>query len=128
MEGPEPVFVDHTGRRSRLFKTIGFVGGTALVLATAGLLAGFTGAGAGVLPGLPGLGQTPGIARQPEASAHASPSPRAVTPTGTRRDTPGPETTPSVTGAVTGAQATASPSPTSRRNVPTQTPSHAKKK
>ena len=120
----EPVFVDRTGRRLRLFKAAGLAGGAALVVATAGLVAGFTGAGAGALPGLPAAGPTPAEARQPELSSH--PAPRKTTPGGGARpgtEPSAPPPTPTATGSPT-----ASPSPTSHRNVPTQTPSHGKKK
>jgi hypothetical protein len=118
----EPVFVDRTGRRLRLFKVAGLAGGAALLLATAGLLAGFTGAGAGVLPGLPGIGPTPAEARLPELQPSSHPAPRKSTPAGSAQ----PRTQPPAPTAT--ASPSASPSPTTRRNVPTQTPSHGKKR
>lgn len=121
----KPVFVDGTGRRSRLFAAVGAAGGTALVVATAGLLAGFTGAGAGVLPGLPG--RTPGVVQQP---APAQVSSRPATPANGR--TASGRTTPTTTASPTAPTSTvtaptASPTPPGRRNGPTQTPSHGNK-
>ena len=117
MRDPDPVFVDHTGRRRQLFAAVGFAGGTALVVATAGLLAGFTGVGASYVPTLPGTGQTPEVVLQPMPAASTPGRQRpSATPTPDKRTT-------SATTSPSG-----STSPTSRRNVPTHTPSHAGKK
>lgn len=118
MRDPDPVFVDHTGRRRQLFAAVGFAGGTALVVATAGLLAGFTGVGASYVPTLPGTGQTPEVVLQP--------MPAASTPGRAQRPSATPTPDKRTTSATTSPSG--STSPTSRRNVPTHTPSHPGKK
>lgn len=49
----DPVFVDRTGRRRRLFAIAGSAGGVVLVFVVLALLAGFTGAGTAAIPGWP---------------------------------------------------------------------------
>ena len=117
MRDADPVFVDRTGRRRQLFAAAGIAGGTLLIVATAGLLAGFTGVGTGHLPTLPAVQRTPEVLRQPGPGGQ---------PTGpTRR--PSATRTPT-SKASTSSGPTASPSPASRRNAPTHTPSHGRKK
>lgn len=118
MHDADPVFVDRTGRRRQLFAAAGFAGGTALLVATAGLLAGFTGVGTSHVPALPGVGQTPEVVLQP--------MPAGPSPGRSRRPSPTPAATKPATGPSTSPSS--SPSPTSRRNVPTHTPSHPGKK
>jgi hypothetical protein len=50
----DPVFLDRTGRRRRLFVAAGSVGGLVLLIAAVALVAGFTGTGPGSVPGWPG--------------------------------------------------------------------------
>jgi hypothetical protein len=127
---PEPVFVDRTGRRRRLFAAAGAGGALLLALATLVLVAGFTGAGAGSLPALP----------QPAASKVRSTEPAAAPPEPTRA--PAPSRTPATERpadrvgtapakpAATSPPPTATPSPTRKNNrrVPTHTPSHKPKR
>jgi hypothetical protein len=122
----EPVFVDRTGRRRRLAGLGGAVAALVLVSVAVIMLAGFTGAGGAHLPGLPGLGgaQAPGVAPAagqsavPHPSSHTSPT---VSPAPVRSS--GPSTGPS-----NALPIIPSPSVTTRRTVPTQTPSHPGKK
>jgi hypothetical protein len=118
MRDADPVFVDRSGRRRQLFAAAGFAGGTALLVATGALLAGFTGVGTAHVPALPGTGQTPEVVLQP--------MPAGPTPTHTRRPSPTP-TKPAASPSGSSSPST-SPSPTSRRNVPTHTPSNPHKK
>jgi hypothetical protein len=129
--GTDPVFVDRTGRRRRIFLLAGAAGGVVLVLATVALLAGFTGVGSHYLPALPGLpgvgpGQVQGVAPTPRPSG-AGPNrriPRSAAPTTDSRPAGAPE--PAVAplpGTAPAAGTSATPtSRSSRRNVPTQTP------
>ena len=122
----DPVFVDRTGRRRRLAGLGGAVAALVLVSAVVIMLAGFVGPGDAHLPGLPGLGgaQAPGVA--PDAGQSGLPHPTSPT-----RRTEGPVPVRSggpSTGTTTAASALPSPSVTSRRNAPTQTPSHPGKK
>jgi cytoskeletal protein RodZ len=124
--GPEPVFVDRTGRRRRLFAAAGAAGGVLLALASLVLVAGFTGAGAGYLPALP----EPAGSKAHSAVSTASPSAttRSAGPSPAPA-TPGREdrtTTASVPPATTTPPTSVTPSPThtNNRNVPTHTPSH----
>ena len=119
----DPVFVDRTGRRRRLAGFGAAVAAVMLVSAVVIMLAGFVGAGDAKLPGLPGLGgaQAPGVAPAAGQSALTHPTSRAPRPQ-----------SPAATGATAapGGLASTAPSPssTSRRTVPTQTPSHPGKK
>ena len=125
-----PVFVDRTGRRRRILVTAGIGGTVALGTAAAGLVLALTGATGQALPGLPA----------PAAHAHTPAAPRAASSTttrgaaaptspakhtGTTASVPSPTPQPT-----TAANSTPTPSPsgTSHRHVPTQTPSHSKKK
>jgi hypothetical protein len=118
----DPVFVDRTGRRRRIAAVAGGVAGIVLILTTLTMLVGFTGVGGGHLPGLPGIGgvatgaaQVPG--QSPAARAGARPSPSAG------HGVPGASTTP-----IGFPTTTPSPSVSSHRKDPTQTPSHPGKK
>lgn len=119
----DPVFVDRTGRRRRLFMATGAAGGVAMALVTLALIAGFTGAGPGYLPTLPesaGDQQLDsGEAGQPSAAVRpVSPSPRIASPATGARPTPAP----SPTQALPAASPT--PTPNSHRRVPTHTPNN----
>jgi hypothetical protein len=119
-----PVFVDRTGRRRKALVTAG-IGGVAVVVSVlAGLLLATTGTPQHGLPGLP-PGQTLGAT--PQAKAPRSPSTAATAgPTApAAAATPPPATTPAPAAP---APSSASVSPTSHRHVPTQTPSHGRKK
>jgi hypothetical protein len=125
----DPVFVDRTGGRRRVFVVLGAAGGIVLVLACLALLAGFTGGGPGDLPGLPGSG-----AGQVQRVA-ATPTPSTVDRSGSSRAKPPVSSTrasaaiPSSAAVRSAVPATPSASPTSHRNVPTQTPTaHPSKK
>jgi hypothetical protein len=122
----DPVFVDRTGRRRRIVGLAGAAAALVLFVTAVIMLAGFTGAGGARLPGLPGLGnaQIPGAAPAPGQSATAHPTSHTPRPQGPDG---GGSVNPS-TGAGGGASATPSPSVTTRRTVPTQTPSHPGKK
>jgi len=118
---PEPVFVDGSGRRRRLLVAGMSAGILALLAAVAALVAGLTGAAPGHLPGL-GPAQT-AIPGRPQPAA----SPRPVAPAG-NRGTGHPSGTATTPGPPAATVAVPSGSPTGHRNVPTQTPSHPKKK
>jgi hypothetical protein len=111
--GPtDPVFVDRTGRRRRVATIAASVAGLVLVLVALAMFVGFTGVGAGHLPGLPG-------AVDPAATAAPAPG-RSATP-GQPEQTPRPSVTrdpalPTNPGA--------SPSRSSNGHRPTHTPSH----
>ncbi|GLH94792.1 hypothetical protein [Phytohabitans aurantiacus] len=115
----DPVFVDRTGRRRRVFLIAGLASGAALALATLVLIAGFTGTGPGRLPLLPEsageqLRAPVATVKPPEAPRTIpSPSESAAAPRPTRTGTPAPATT---------TQVAPSPSKTNHRNVPTHTP------
>lgn len=118
----KPVFVDRSGRRRRLVRVAGAAAGLALTLASALLVAGFTGAGPGHLPLLP----DPAGGRVGAATKSPRPevAPAPATPT---RLTPRPEggTAPRTTSpgaAATTARAVPTPSRSSHRRVPTHTP------
>jgi hypothetical protein len=121
---PEPVFVDRTGRRRRLFAVAGAAGGLLLALVSLMLVAGFTGVGAGNLPTLPG----PAVSKVPRSVSTAQPSaairpPRpARAPATTGPADPG--TTGSAAPAGTTPQAGVTPSPTHTNNgkAPTHPP------
>src|SRR5439155_26375936 len=98
--------------------------GAALALVTAGLLAGVTGGGPGRLPGLPGsdADQFRDAVTRPSPAATRSPVPSPPGSTGARAAGGGgvdvtQPAEPSGSAALTA-------SPTSRRTVPTHTPSH----
>jgi uncharacterized iron-regulated membrane protein len=117
----DPVFVDRTGRRRRLFALGGTAGGLLLAVTLLALLAGFTGAGPAVLPDW----SDAGAAAPRRAPARPAPSP-AETP----RADPTYADAPAATGAVrTSSPATttaaAEPAATGRGNgrTPTHTPS-----
>ena len=125
-QSPEPVFVDRTGRRRRLFAAAGAVGGVLLALASLVLVAGFTGAGAGYLPALPEPAGSKGHSAVSTASPStttrsAGPSHAATAPSPGDRNTTAP-----VPPTTTAPPATVTPSPThtNNRRVPTHTPSH----
>jgi hypothetical protein len=114
----DPVFVDRSGRRWRLFALAGSACGCGLLLVTAALLTGFTSGGPGVLPHLPSGGE-PGVAVVPAPST-SSPT-ESTSPSGT--DRPGRQSSPT-TGSSTAGSPTASSSANGRRNGPIRTPSH----
>jgi hypothetical protein len=119
----EPVFVDRTGRRRRLFAVAGGAGAILLALASLVLVAGFTGAGAGYLPTLPqpaGSKARGGVstAKPSETTRPAVPT-RAPATAGSAGTGSVPSATPTPPAAVT-----PTPSRTNNRRVPTQTPSH----
>lgn len=122
----DPVFLDGTGRRRRLFVVAGSVGGLVLVLAVLALLAGFTGVGAGSVPGWPGAGQAQGAAPKPDPSgstpASADPLAGATASADANQSAAG--VPPSTTATTTVAPSTTTPTPVSpsHRKVPTQTP------
>jgi hypothetical protein len=116
----DPVFLDRTGQRRRLFKVA--IAGAAVLLATATLVlvAGFTGTGPGHLPTLPqpagGEVRGAGSSAKPTVTG-AAPAPRPTAPGPVVRSTtsPAPRATSSPT-------ATPTPSRSSHRRVPTHTP------
>jgi hypothetical protein len=119
---PEPVFVDRTGRRRRLFAVAGGVGAILLALASLVLVAGFTGAGAGYLPTLPEPAGTK--ARGAVSTAKPSATTRPAGPAHATAGAADPRTTASVPSATPTPPAGVTPSRTNNRKVPTQTPSH----
>jgi hypothetical protein len=95
-------------------------------MAVVTMFAGFIGVGAGYLPGLPGPDGAPAATGAAQGqSARPVPSVRNQLPVGTGIQAPGAGQS-STTGPATGA--TASPSASTHRTVPTQTPSHLGKK
>ncbi|WP_173079635.1 hypothetical protein [Phytohabitans rumicis] len=111
----DPVFVDGTGRRRRLFALAGAAAGVLLALAALVLVAGFTGTGPGHLPTLP----LPAGGDAREAVSPPRPSGTPTTPAqAPRPGLPIPSTveSPSV------AAVTPSPSRSNHRRVPTHTP------
>jgi hypothetical protein len=114
----DPVFVDRTGRRRRVFLIAGLASGAALALATLVLIAGFTGTGPGHLPLLPeSAGEQ---LRAPAATVKPTEAPRATLSPSPRAGSPRP--TPSGTPEPTVTEVAPSPSKTNHRNVPTHTP------
>jgi len=112
----DPVFVDRTGRRRRVAATVATVAGLVLVLVALAMFVGFTGVGAGRLPGLPGA---------VEPAATQAPAPDRAAPPGATGHT----TRPSVTrDAASPTDSAASPTRTSNGHRPSQTPSHPGKK
>lgn len=112
---PRPVFVDHSGRRRRLIVATGAGLATAIVVALIMLIAGLSGASPLHVPGFPDLGKP---AEAPAAAGSQTP--------GLRDSTAGAGASGTASSASPVAGTIASPSPTSPRRVPTQTPSHAK--
>jgi hypothetical protein len=109
----EPVFVDRSGRRRRLFTVIGAGIGVALLLSLGLIIAGLFGAAPVHVPGLPSSG---GVAAQPgisESAGPGEPSPTAGA-SGSRR--PGTGLTP------TPGQVLTSPTSPRRTAVPTDKP------
>ena len=103
----DPVFVDRSGRRRRLFTVIGAAAGVLLVLALSLLIAGILGASPVPLPGLPANGQLgPQVGR-----GQGSPTP----------DRTGATRTPAPTG-VTGTAQLAPTSSAVRGNKPSTHP------
>ncbi|GAA4460412.1 hypothetical protein [Phytohabitans houttuyneae] len=115
----KPVFVDRSGRRRRLVRAAGTAAGLALALASALLVAGFTGAGPDHLPLLPDpaggrIGNVPASARPSVTPAPAPPS-RSAPPSGQ-------PTSRAPSSAVPATTAAPTPSRTNHRRVPTHTP------
>lgn len=112
----DPVFVDRTGRRRRVAAMVATVAGLVLVLVALAMFVGFTGVGAGRLPGLPGV-VDPAATQAPAPDRAAPPVPTGHTPR------------PSVTSDVPSpTDSVASPTRTSNGHRPSQTPSHPGKK
>jgi hypothetical protein len=119
----DPVFVDRTGRRRRLFALGGTAGGLLLAVVLLALLAGFTGAGPAVLPDWADAGAG-------AATPRRTPSRPAPDPAGDPQSARTPDGTPPADEALTPpppatATPTAEASPTRRgnRRTPTHTPS-----
>jgi hypothetical protein len=115
----QPVFVDRSGRRRRMFTALATAGGVVLTVAIVIVTAGFFGVGPGPLPGLPELGKapqqgpvSPGVR---PTGAPSWPAARTTAPAPARSGTVAPPTT---------APPTPTASTTSRGNRPTQTPAH----
>lgn len=122
--GPDPVFVDRTGRRRRLFAVAGATGGLVLVLAAAALLAGFTGDGPATVPGWPTGGRPArSTTARPAApgpdTTQARPSAEPTLPVPVAAPAPRATTAITATAAPTG---TATRTPGSRRRSPSHTP------
>jgi hypothetical protein len=133
--GGEPVFVDATGRRRRLFVVLGVSGGLVLLLVALAVVAGFTGAGPGGLPGWPGsdAGRVQGATAAPSANRPTGPSTRPSTSAAATSPGAAPTVTlPAGAGTTPTAAPTitaATPTSTTHRTVPTQTPTaHPSKK
>lgn len=109
------MFVDRTGRRRRLAAVAASAAGLALVLAALAMFVGFTGVGAGHLPGLPGA-VDPAATEAPASGRSAAPAPPELTPR------------PSVTRDPTPSADTSGASRSPNGHRPTETPSHGKKK
>ncbi|MFI7546959.1 hypothetical protein [Actinoplanes sp. NPDC049599] len=125
----DPVFLDRTGRRRRLFVAVGSVGGLLLAVAALALVAGFTGAGPGSVPGWPGGADDRRVDR-PESVVSVRPQVTRQTVTGgvdrtTAPAAPGPTAT-SAPAAATSSTPSASVNP--HRRVPTHTPNPRKSK
>jgi hypothetical protein len=121
--GPDPVFVDRTGRRRRLFAIAGSAGGLVLLLAAVALFAAFTGDGPGPIPGWPaGAGHArPAASRAvpgaPNASGTAAPGPLPTpqyAPAAAAQATTGPTQTTAPAGTTAPAPVI-SPTPTQAR-------------
>ena len=122
--GRDPVFVDRTGRRRRLFAIAGSAGGLVMILVAVALFAGFTDGGRASIPGWPaGAGHAkPGTSR-PAASDGDTSAPRAG-PEPTPEVTPvaAPATTPATARPTTPATSTAPTRGPGTRRHPTHTP------
>ena len=119
-QSPDPVFVDRTGRRRRLFAATGAAGGVLLAIASLALVAGLTGAGDSSLPALPEATVTKTHAATPSATTRSPES----TPTRTARpEERGGTATPATTTTPPQAGVTPSPTHTNNRRVPTNRPS-----
>jgi hypothetical protein len=123
----DPVFLDRSGRRRRWFVAAGTAGGLLLSTAALALVAGFTGAGPGSVPGWPGGADDRSVDR-PESAV-------SVRPPATRRAPRPPATTeverttaPAVAVPTTSKAPTADPSVNPHRRVPTHTPNPRKSK
>jgi len=127
----DPVFLDRTGRRRRLFVAAGTIGGLLLLIAAVALVAGFTGTGPGSVPGWPGGTDELRVGR-PDAAVSVRPRktqpPATTTPAVPRTTAPAvPVTTvPAPTSAAPSSTPTASVNP--HRRVPTHTPNPRKNK
>jgi hypothetical protein len=136
--GPvDPVFLDRTGRRRRLFVAAGSAGGLLLLVAVVALIAGFTAAGPGSVPGFPGgdelrIGRPePAVSVRPRTPATRTPDTRTTTtrtpvPRATEKTAAAPGTA-DPTGTPTSPAATTAPTNPHRR-VPTHTPKPHKSK
>lgn len=114
--GPDPVFVDRTGRRRRLVAIAASAAGLVLVLVALAMFVGFTGVGAGRLPGLPGaVDPVATVAPAPGGSATAQPLEHTPWPSVTRA-------------AASPTNSAGSPTRSPNGHRPTQTPSHPGKK
>ncbi|BCB76853.1 hypothetical protein GCM10022251_48890 [Phytohabitans flavus] len=119
----KPIFVDRSGHRRRLVRVAGAAAALALTLASALLVAGFTGAGAGRLPLLPepAGGRAGDATKSPRPEVAPAPTTPRPSPRPDDRTTPGtPPTTSSVAPITT--TAVAKPGRSSHRRVPTHTP------
>jgi len=103
-----PIFVDSTGRRRKLFTMIAAAAGVLLTTAVVILVAGFVGAGSSHLPGLPDLQPV-----QQEVAKVPEPPPSS-----------GLQTDPARTPPPQGGTTTAPSTPDTRGNKPTHTPNH----
>jgi hypothetical protein len=117
----DPVFLDRTGRRRRLFVAAGTAGGLLLATAAVALVAGFTGAGPGSVPGWPNGAED----RRVDRPASAVPVRTRATGQATR---PPATTAAKRTTAPTTAAPTASSTVNPHRRVPTHTPNPRKSK
>ncbi|RSM54821.1 hypothetical protein DMB66_36835 [Actinoplanes sp. ATCC 53533] len=127
----DPVFLDRTGRRRRLFVAAGSGGGLVLLIASVALVAGFTGTGPGSVPGWPGGTDELRVGR-PDSAVSVRPRttrPPAPTTAAVRRTT-----APAALVTTVPAPASATPSSTPaasvnpHRRVPTHTPNPRKSK
>jgi len=127
----DPVFLDRTGRRRRLFVAAGSIGALVLLIAAVALVAGFTGTGPGSVPGWPGGADELRVGR-PDAAVSVRPRktrPPATTPAAVQRTTAPVAlvtTPPAPTSAAPSSTPAASTNP--HRRVPTHTPNPRKSK
>ena len=125
----DPVFLDRTGRRRRLFVAAGSAGGLLLSVAALALVAGFTGAGPGSMPGWPSGDDR----RTDRPESAVSVRPRATrqptTPAVVRRTTaPAARVTTTTAAPAAGPSETPTASVNPHRRVPTHTPGPRKSK
>jgi len=134
--GPvEPEFLDRTGRRRRLFLAAGAAGGLLLFLLLVALVAGFTGAAPGSLPGFP-RGDDQLRIDHPDTAVSARPrtTPRQTPATTTAARPASGAADRTATTAVSTAATSVSPTATPttsvnpHRRVPTHTPKPHKSK